>query len=86
MREFLEVGSIDEFYKLAEDKDFIFRIDPFLMIFHYGLIFYINMIKLTAEERVRTLNKLKHKIVYVRDVKLESGILEFIRKWRGKGL
>jgi len=80
----LEVGNIEEFYRLADDKEFILRVDPFLMIFHYGLIFYINMVKLGSDERGKLLSRLKHKIVYIRDVKSERGILEFIQKERAQ--
>lgn len=78
MREFLEVGSINEFYRLAEDKELILRIDPFLMIFHFGLVFYINMNKLSPEERKNVLNRLKHKIIYIKSVRSERTFYDFI--------
>lgn len=81
MRDFLEISDIGEFIRLAGEKDIIIRIDPFLMVFHYGLIFYINLFKLSADDRRIIINRLKHKIIYVKEVKQERGISEFIKKW-----
>jgi len=81
MRDFLEITDIGEFIKLAEDKDIVIRVDPFLMIFHYGLIFYINLFKLEANDRRAIINRLRHKIIFVKNVRQEKGITEFIKSW-----
>ena len=80
MKEFLEIGSVGEFFRLAEDKNLILRIDPYLMIIHYGFIFYINMNKLTPELRMELLNRLKHKIIYVKRVRSVKNIIEFLEE------
>jgi len=71
---------VGEFYKLAEDKELILRIDPYLMIMHYGVIFYINMNKLSPEERSSVLSRLKHKIIYVRKVRSAKTFMDFIEE------
>jgi hypothetical protein len=81
MREFLEVTDVGEFLKLADGRDIVIRLDPFLLIFHYGLIFYINLARLGDEERRTLINRLRPKIIYVRSISAERGIAEFLRKW-----
>jgi len=79
MREFFEIGGVHEFYRLAEDKDIILRLDPYLMLLHYNIIFYINLSKLSPEERSGLLSRLRHKIVYIKKVHSVKTFIEFLK-------
>lgn len=84
VREFLEVGDASEFARIAEDKDLVIRVDPLLLIVHYGLVFYINLAKLSPEERSSLMGKLRHKMVYVRSVRQARGITDLLKGLEGE--
>ena len=79
MREFLELADVDSFMKIAENANLIVRIDPYVFINVYGLIFYINLGNLDKRDVRRVIVGLKDKIVVVKNIEVKGSIHQFLK-------
>lgn len=84
MREFLEIEDPDAFIKISQSANFVIRVDPFVFIYIYGLIFYIDLGKLETTEVKKIFQNLKDKLIIVKNVEKSSSIHEFLKKKLGK--
>ncbi|MHA1594451.1 MAG: hypothetical protein ACTSXJ_03075 [Candidatus Baldrarchaeia archaeon] len=85
MREFLEVENWEDFVKIAQASNLVIRIDPYVFVYLYGLIFFIDLGKLTSEDVKNLFQALKEKLVLVKGVKVSRSIYEFIKRQSDKG-
>jgi len=78
MREFLEIIDPNSFLKLAENANFVVRVDPIVFVNMYGLIFYIDLSKLDKNDVRKILQSLKDKLVIVEKIETKHSILDFL--------
>ena len=79
MREFLEIADIDSFMKVAESANLIIRIDPYILVNVYGLIFYVDLGKLDKRDVRRIFQGLRDKLIIVRKTEVKKSIYEFLK-------
>jgi|Deesub1362A_J573_1020465.scaffolds.fasta_scaffold70244_1 hypothetical protein len=84
MREFLEIEDPDAFIKISQAANFVIRVDPFIFIYIYGLIFYIDLGKLETAEVKKIFQNLRDKLVIVKNVEKSRSIYEFLKEKLGK--
>jgi len=80
MREFLEIEDPDAFIKISQSANFVIRVDPFIFIYIYGLIFYIDLGKLETTEVKKIFQNLRDKLIIVKNVEKSGSIYEFLKE------
>ena len=80
MREFLEVEDVDALMKITQTSNLVMRVDPYILVYFYGLIFYIDLGKLERKEVSRIFFGLKDKLILVKDIETMGSISEFLEK------
>jgi len=86
VREFLEVDDVDTFMKVAQTSNLVVRIDPYILVYIYGLTFYIDLGKLGKRDVNRIFQGLKDRLVVVKRVEAIPSLHEFLkRRLEGKG-
>ncbi len=79
MREFLELGDVDALMRVAQASNLVLRVDPYVMVYFYGLIFYMDVGRLDKRNVRRSIFQgLKDKLVFVKDIQMARSIDEFI--------
>ena len=78
MREFLELGDVDALMRVAQASNLVLRVDPYVMVYFYGLIFYMDVGRLDRRDVSRIFQGLKDKLVFVKDIQMARSIDEFI--------
>ena len=78
MREFFEVADTDSFMKLAENVNAVIRVDPYVFINFYGLIFYLNLGRLEKKDVRRIIQGLRNKLVVVKRMDIRDSIYAFL--------
>ena len=66
MREFLEIENWEDFVKIAQNSNLVIRIDPYIFVYLYGLIFFIDLGKLADDDVKRLFQALKEKLILVK--------------------
>jgi len=79
MREFFEIEDISSFIKASRLSNFVIRLDPFLFVDVYGLIFYIDLSKKSPQEISNLFNALSEKLIFSTKAETSSSIKEFIK-------
>lgn len=85
MREFLEVESWEDFVRIAQNANLVIRIDPYVFVYLYGLIFFIDLGKLSDEDVKRLFQALREKLILVKRVETSRSIFDFLRRRGGEG-
>ncbi len=78
MREFLELGDVDALMRVAQASNLVLRVDPYVMVYFYGLMFYMDVGRLDKRNVRRIFQGLKDKLVFVKDIQMARSIDEFI--------
>jgi hypothetical protein len=80
LREFLEVEDVDTFMRIAQTANLLVRVDPYVLIYIYGLTFYIDLGKLDKREVNRIFQGLKDRLVVVKRVEAIPSLHDFLEK------
>lgn len=80
MREFLEIDDPAGFIKVARESSVIIRIDPFLLANMYGLMFFIDMGKISEDEVREVFQNLREKMVFVKNAEKSDSISSFLKE------
>lgn len=79
MREFFEVEDINSFMKISRLSEFVVRLDPFLFVTVYGLVFYLDLSKKDSKEISSLFTSLSDKIVFSTNVEVSTSFKEFMK-------
>ncbi|MFQ5711101.1 MAG: hypothetical protein ACE5GD_04880 [Candidatus Geothermarchaeales archaeon] len=84
MREFLELEDIDALMRVAQTSNLVMRVDPYILIYFYGLIFYMDLGKLDGRDVSRIFQGLRDKLIIVKGVETMGSLHEFLREKLGE--
>lgn len=79
MREFLEIDDPAGFIKVARESSVIIRIDPLLLANMYGLMFFIDMGKISEDDVREVFQNLREKMVFVKNAEKSDLISSFLK-------
>jgi hypothetical protein len=79
MREFFEIEDISSFVKISRLSEFVIRLDPFLFVNVFGLVFYLDLSKKTSREVSNLFTSLSEKIIFTTKAEVSSSFNEFIK-------
>lgn len=79
MREFFEIEDIASFIKVSRLSEFVIRLDPFLFVNVYGLVFYLDLSKKDSKEISNLFTSLSDKIVFSTKAEVSTSFKEFLK-------
>ena len=83
--DFLEVEGVDAFLRVARASNLVMRMDPYVLVHFYGLIFYIDLGELDSKDVSRVFQGLMDKMIIVRKVDWGRSLHEFLKSKLGTG-
>ena len=82
--DFLEVEGVDAFLRVARASNLVMRMDPYVLVHFYGLIFYIDLGKLDSKEVSRIFQGLMDKMIIVKKAESGRSLHDFLEDKLGK--
>ncbi|NHV06883.1 MAG: hypothetical protein HA495_06035 [Thaumarchaeota archaeon] len=79
MREFFEVEDISSFMKVSRLSELVIRLDPFLFVNVYGIVFYLDLSKKDPKEISNLFTSLSDKIIFSTKAEVSTSFKEFLK-------
>ena len=78
VREFLEVGDLETFRRVAEQSPLVIRRDPFLFAQYFAMMFFIDLARVERGDVKRLFDMLRGKMIIVKDIVEAPSIAKFL--------